>query len=74
MKQDKKKGALNANRGQNEKEMYDIFISYRREGGWATAKHLRDILVGKYYWVFFDMNSLKNGYLRLADVLRLKCM
>lgn len=24
---------------------YDIFISYRREGGYDTAKHLNDLLV-----------------------------
>ncbi len=60
----KKKDTPQTNGGQ--KETYDVFISYRREGGWATAKHLRDILVGKYYWVFFDMNSLKNGYFNNA--------
>ena len=37
---------------------YDIFISYRREGGAETAKHLRDVLVGKGYRVFFDTDSL----------------
>ena len=24
---------------------YDVFISYRREGGYDTAKHLNDLLV-----------------------------
>ncbi len=45
----------------NEKEMYDVFISYRREDGWESAKHLRDVLVAKGYSVFFDIDSLKNG-------------
>ncbi len=40
---------------------YDIFISYRREGGLETAKHLRDSLVEKGYRVFFDMESLRAG-------------
>ena len=40
---------------------YDIFISYRREGGLETAKHLRDSLVEKGYSVFFDMESLRAG-------------
>ena len=62
----KKKEIPQENAGQNENEKYDIFISYRRDGGWETAKHLRDILVGKKYWVFFDMNDLKNGYFNNA--------
>ena len=62
----KKKVIPQENAGQNENEKYDIFISYRRDGGWETAKHLRDILVGKKYWVFFDMNDLKNGYFNNA--------
>lgn len=45
---------------------YDIFISYRRDGGKETAKHLRDILVGKGYSVFFDTDSLRNGDFNLA--------
>lgn len=40
---------------------YDIFISYRRENGEDTAKHLRDILVAKGYSVFFDTDSLQSG-------------
>ncbi|MBR3020377.1 MAG: TIR domain-containing protein [Clostridia bacterium] len=43
-----------------DKRQYDVFISYRREDGWQSAKHLRDILVAKGYNVFFDINSLKN--------------
>ena len=40
---------------------YDIFISYRRENGADTAKHLRDILTAKGYSVFFDTDSLRSG-------------
>ena len=43
------------------KKKYDIFISYRRDGGAETAKHLRDILTAKGYSVFFDTDSLRNG-------------
>ena len=42
-------------------EKYDIFISYRRDNGWDTAKHLRDILTAKGYSVFFDFAGLKPG-------------
>ena len=42
-------------------EKYDIFISYRRENGVETAKHLRDILTEKGYRVFFDTDSLTSG-------------
>ena len=40
---------------------YDIFISYRREGGAETAKHLRDVLSERGYNVFFDTDSLRSG-------------
>jgi|GEM_PF-6942122 len=40
---------------------YDIFISYRREGGAETAKHLRDVLSERGYSVFFDTDSLRSG-------------
>ena len=40
---------------------YDIFISYRRESGAATAKHLRDVLTARGYSVFFDTDSLRSG-------------
>ena len=42
-------------------ESYDIFISYRRDTGSDTAKHLRDILTAKGYSVFFDTDSLRSG-------------
>lgn len=40
---------------------YDIFISYRREGGYDTAKHLNDLLVRDGYNVSFDIDTLRNG-------------
>ena len=51
---------------------YDIFISYRRDNGWDTAKHLRDILTAKGYSVFFDVDSLRSGDFNraLLDVIK----
>lgn len=40
---------------------YDIFISYRREGGYDTAKHLNDLLVRDGYRVSFDIDTLRSG-------------
>lgn len=40
---------------------YDIFISYRREGGYETAKHLNDLLVRDGYRVSFDIDTLRSG-------------
>lgn len=40
---------------------YDIFISYRRAGGFETAKHLYDLLVRDGYTVSFDVDTLRNG-------------
>ena len=40
---------------------YDVFISYRREGGYDTAKHLNDLLVRDGYRVSFDIDTLRNG-------------
>lgn len=40
---------------------YDIFISYRRDGGEYTAKILRDRLGELGYHVFFDVESLRSG-------------
>ncbi len=38
---------------------YDIFISYRREGGYDTAKHLNDLLGFN-----IQMQQLQEQYLR----------
>ena len=40
---------------------YDIFISYRRKGGYETAKHLYDLLSRDGYSVSFDIDTLRNG-------------
>ena len=40
---------------------FDIFISYRREGGFEVAKHLKDLLTRDGYSVSFDMDNLMNG-------------
>lgn len=40
---------------------YDIFISYRRDGGYDTAKHLNDLLVRDGYKVSFDIDTLRSG-------------
>lgn len=40
---------------------YDIFISYRRVGGYETAKHLNDLLVRDKYRVSFDIDTLRSG-------------
>lgn len=40
---------------------FDIFISYRREGGYDTAKHLNDLLTRDGYRVSFDIDTLRDG-------------
>ena len=40
---------------------YDIFISYRHEGGLDTAKHLSDLLNRDGYSVSFDIDTLRSG-------------
>lgn len=40
---------------------YDIFISYRRKGGYETAKHLYDLLTRDGYNVSFDIDTLRSG-------------
>lgn len=40
---------------------YDVFISYRRDGGEYTAKILHDKLTELGYNVFFDVESLRSG-------------
>lgn len=44
-----------------DKELYDIFISYRRAGGFETAKHLYDLLSNDGYTVSFDIDTLREG-------------
>lgn len=40
---------------------HDIFISYRRKGGYETAKHLSDLLARDRYSVSFDIDTLRSG-------------
>ena len=40
---------------------YDIFISYRREGGDELARLIYDRLTARGYRVFFDIESLRSG-------------
>lgn len=42
-------------------EKYDIFISYRRDGGFETAKHLYDLLTQDGYTISFDTDNLREG-------------
>ena len=44
-----------------EPKKYDLFISYRRDGGEHLAKNLRDALTERGYHVFFDLESLRTG-------------
>lgn len=52
---------------------YDVFISYRREGGFETAKLLTESLVKLGYTVSFDLETLHSGnfdkelYKRIED-------
>jgi len=40
---------------------FDIFISYRREGGFEVAKHIKDLLTREGYSVSIDKDNLMNG-------------
>ena len=42
-------------------DRYDIFLSYRRRGGFETAKHLFDLLTRDGYSVSFDIDTLRAG-------------
>ncbi len=48
-------------KGENSVEKYDIFISYRREGGDTTAMLISNKLQAKGYKVFFDLESMRSG-------------
>ena len=51
---------------------YDIFISYRRKGGFETAKHLYDLLSRDGYSVSFDIDTLRNGDFDVALLKRVE--
>lgn len=40
---------------------FDIFISYRRQGGFEVAKHIKDLLERDGYSVSFDIDNLGKG-------------
>lgn len=42
-------------------EVYDIFISYRREGGFDVATQLSTVLSNKGYSVWFDLKEMRSG-------------
>lgn len=54
------------------KVKYDIFISYRRNGGFDTAKHLYDLLTRDGYRVSFDIDTLRNGDFDVALLKRIE--
>lgn len=43
------------------KEKYDVFLSYRRDGGMEMAMLLKDALTKKRYSVFLDIEGLRSG-------------
>ena len=45
----------------NYEQQYDIFLSYRRDGGETMALLLKDRLTAKGYRVFLDVESLNSG-------------
>ena len=47
-------------------QKYQVFISYRRDGGEHAAKIVRDALTEKGYHVFFDVESLRSGNFNTA--------
>ena len=49
----------------NYKQEYDVFLSYRRDGGETMALLLKDRLTAKGYRVFLDVESLNSGSFNL---------
>lgn len=41
--------------------IYDVFISYRRNGGFDTAGRINDLLVQEGYSVSYDIDTLREG-------------
>ena len=50
--------------------IYDIFISYRRDGGGATAGRINDMLTNDGYSVSYDVDTLREG--RFDDQLLIR--
>ena len=58
----------------NANSQYDVFISYRRDGGFETARHLYDLLTRDGYSVSFDLDTLRSGRFDTALLSRIdKC-
>ncbi len=53
-------------------KIYDVFISYRRDGGFETAKHLNDLLCHDGYSVSFDIDTLREGDFDKALLARIE--
>jgi formylglycine-generating enzyme required for sulfatase activity len=53
-------------------KIYDVFISYRRKGGFETAKHLNDLLSHDGYSVSFDIDTLREGDFDTALLARVE--
>lgn len=53
-------------------DQYDVFISYRRDGGEQTAHMLRDALLTRGYRVFLDVETMRSGQFNvtLFDTIR----
>ena len=51
---------------------FDIFISYRREGGFEVAKRLNDLLVHDGYTVCFDIETIREGDFNEALLKRIE--
>ena len=55
------------------KTIYDVFISYRREGGGGTAGRINDMLTADGYSVSYDVKTFrevvvdKNCFVRTVD-------
>ena len=45
----------------SKKSKYDIFISYRRDGGFETAKLIHEQLQKRGYRAFLDVEALRSG-------------
>ena len=52
---------VNETKERDKTSVHDIFISYRRDGGFETAKYLYDNLTRDGYSVTFDIDTLRNG-------------
>ena len=52
--------------------IYDVFISYRRVGGFDTAGHIYDRLTNDGYSVSYDIDSLREGHFDTQLLVRIE--